>query len=79
MLDSISPLEGDRSNYQQRYSIGSSHNWYDDWNSLFYRIAVEPTRGHTASPQTPSAARPAVQTQVLPRNSVSAPLSLVSP
>ena len=79
MLDSISLLEGDRRNLQQRYSIGLSHNWYDDWNSLFYRIPAAPTGGRTASPQTPGAARPVVQTPVLPRNNVSAPLSLVSP
>jgi hypothetical protein len=79
MLGSISPLEGDRRNYQQRYSIGSRHNWYDDWNSLFYRITVEPTGGHTASPQIAGAARPAVQTPALPRNNVSTPLSLAPP
>jgi hypothetical protein len=79
ILGSISLLEGDRRNFQQRYSIGSSHNWYDDWNSLFYRIAAEPTGGRAASPQTPGAARPVVQIPALPRNNVSAPLSLVSP
>jgi hypothetical protein len=79
LLGSISTLEGDRRNYQQRYSIASRHNWYDDWNSLFYRTAIEPTGGRTASPQTPGAARPAVQSPVPPRNNVSAPLSLASP
>jgi hypothetical protein len=79
ILGSIPLLDVDRRNFQQRYSIGSSHNWYDDRNSLFYRIRIEPTGGRTASPQTPGAARLAVQTPALPKNNVSAPLSLVSP
>jgi hypothetical protein len=79
MPGSIPLLDGDRRNFQQRYSIGSSHNWYDDWNGLFYRIAAEPTGGRAASPQTPDAARPVVQIPALPRNNVSAPLSLAAP
>jgi hypothetical protein len=55
MLDSVSPFEGDRRDFQQRYSIGSSLTWYDDWNRLFYRIPAEPKGGRAASPQTPGA------------------------
>jgi hypothetical protein len=69
ILGSISSLEGDRRDFQQRYSIGANHNWYDDRNSLFFRIPAEP----------PSAVRPAVQAPALPRNNVSAPLSLAPP
>ena len=79
MLDNISSLEDYRGNFQQRHSTGSSHNWYDDWNSLFYRIPAALTTGRTTSPQTPGVSRPVVQTPALPRNNVSAPLSLVSP
>jgi hypothetical protein len=79
ILGSISHLEGNRRNFQQRYSIGSGHNWYDDRESLFYRIAAEPTGGRAASSQTSSVARPVVQIPALPKNSVSAPLSLAAP
>jgi len=79
LLGSISPLEGIQRNFQQQYSIGSSHNWYDDWNGLLYGIAAVPTGGGTASPQTPGAAPPVVQTPVLPKNDVGAPLSLAPP
>jgi hypothetical protein len=68
MLNNISPLESDRSNFLQRYSTGSMQNWYDDWNSLFYRIAAVPSGESTGSPQPPGAARPVVQTPVMPRN-----------
>jgi hypothetical protein len=61
MSKSISFLEIDRRNFQQRYSIASGHNWYDDRESLFYRIAAEPTGGRAASPQPQDAARPVVQ------------------
>ena len=79
ILDSISPIEGDRSNFLQGNSFGSIHTWYDDSNSLFYRIPAALTGGRTAFPQTPGAARPVVQTPVLPRTDVGAPLSLVPP
>ena len=79
ILGIISLLEGNRRNFQQRYSIGSSHSWYDDRESLLYPMAEVPTGGRTVSPQTPSVVRPAVQPPALPRNNVNAPLSLVPP